>query len=468
MRDAARPETGGAVKSRKASTGGVVALSLALAGCVSLPKDAGLSDVQDAVRERSGLTVKRIGQDGDAEAAERLRVLLGGDVSENEAVEIALLNNRRFQALLEELGIGRADLWQAGLPRNPVLGGEIRFPGSPSAPFEVFLLQNVIDLIRLPQRRRQAAAEFEHTKLRVADEVLDLVSRVRRAYFTAQAASQAVALRRTVTELAQATVELAIRQHAAGNISDLQLEQEQALLEQAKLEQALGEEDELAERERLTSLMGLWGEHLNWRIGPTLPELPEREADLQGLESRAAVNRLDLALARGEVEVLARALPHSRLAALDLEVGVHREREPDGKTTTGPALDISLPVFDRGGPARSRAEASLRQAQARLTALAVEIRSEVRAGRQRLLAARNRALYFETVVLPRRARIVAFTQQEYNFMLIGPFQLFAARQDEIDAQRQRIESLRDYWISRADLERTLGGRLTTTDGGEQP
>lgn len=441
---------------------GMAVLVGTLTGCVALPRDAGLRDVQDAVRERSGFTIDHIEQDAEVAVGERVRGLLQDELSETTAVEIALLANRRFQAELEELGIARAELWQAGLARNPIVGGEIRSPGRP---FEIFLAQDVIDLIRLPKRRRLAAAAFEQAKLRVADEVFDLVTEVRQAYFTMQAASQMVAMRQKVVDAAQAAAELAIRQYDAGNISDLQLENEQALLEQAKLELAASQEAELAERERLTSLMGLWGEQTTWRIGARLPDLPVEEADLDGLESLAAAQRLDLAAARREVEIAMRAFPLARLSAFELEAGVHREREPEGTLTTGPSLDIAVPIFDRGGAARSRAGAVLRQARQRLAALAVEIRSEVRAARVRMLAARSRVEYYRRVVLPRRSRIVEFSQQEYNFMLIGAFQLLQARQNEIDAQRESIESLREYWVARSDLERAVGGRRAASADG---
>jgi len=443
-------------------------LSGSLVGCVTLPKDAGLRDVQDAVRQRSGFTIDKLPHDAEEQVAQRVRDLLREELSESSAVEVALLGNQRLQAILQELGIARAELWQAGLPRNPILGGEIRFPGRPVEPFEISLVQNVLDLIRLPKRRKLASAVFEQTKLRVAGEVFDLVTEVRGTYFTAQAASQMATMRRTVADAARIAADLAIRQHKAGNISDLELENEQALFEQARLDLAFSEEEELLSRERLNRLLGLWGDLTRWKMAPRLADPPANEPDLTGLESLAASQRLDLAVARRGIEIAARALPLSRSSAFELEAGVHREKEPEGTTTTGPALEVSVPVFDRGGAGRSRARAVLAQAEQRYAALAVEIRSEVRAARHRMLAARSRAAYYRDVVLPRRSRIVAFSQQEYNFMLIGAFQLLEARRGVLTAQREYIEALRDYWIARSDLERAVGGQLTPTAQSSNP
>ena len=43
--------------------------------------------------------------------------------------------------------------------------------------------------------------------------------------------------------------------------------------------------------------------------------------------------------------------------------------------------------------------------------------------------------------------------------LLGPYQLILAKQNEINAQSEYVESLKDYWISHADLQRALGGDL---------
>jgi cobalt-zinc-cadmium efflux system outer membrane protein len=45
-------------------------------------------------------------------------------------------------------------------------------------------------------------------------------------------------------------------------------------------------------------------------------------------------------------------------------------------------------------------------------------------------------------------------------MLLGVYQLLQARQSELEAYRDFIEALRDYWIARSDLERAIGARLT--------
>ena len=436
---------------------GIPALALA---CASVPKDAGFHDVQEAIRARTGHEAIWTPQVPDKESLEeRIGALLGRELSDRDAVEVALLRNHRLQASFEGLGIAGAELMQAGVIRNPILLGEIRFP---DRPFELSLTQTILDLIQLPRRKRMAAANFEAAKLRAAGEVVAIITDVRSVFFSLQGAEQVRALRARNVEAARARAELALRQHEAGTISELSLESEQAQLEQAKLDRARSEMEAVALRERLNALMGTWGADTSWKIAPALPQPPITEPGMEGLESLAVSQRLDLALARQEAEASARAVGLARLTSIgDLTAGIHLEREPEGTRTTGPALEVPIPIFDRGRPTKNRAEAVLRQNLERFAALAVEARAEVRAARERLVAERSRYEYYRDVVLPRRRRITAYSQKHYNFMLLGPFQLVMARQDELEAERDSLEALKDYWLARVELERAVGGGLPT-------
>ncbi len=60
-----------------------------------------------------------------------------------------------MQATYEELGIAQADLVEAGLLKNPTFYFERRLPGQAA---EIDLVQEFIDILLLPLRKRIAAA----------------------------------------------------------------------------------------------------------------------------------------------------------------------------------------------------------------------------------------------------------------------------------------------------------------------
>ncbi len=75
--------------------GGVVLLLFGLTGCASVDLHAGFPDVSAAVEERAATTIVwNRGSELDKEAEEKLRALRQRKLSADDAVQIAMLNNR--------------------------------------------------------------------------------------------------------------------------------------------------------------------------------------------------------------------------------------------------------------------------------------------------------------------------------------------------------------------------------------
>ncbi len=443
-----------------------------LSGCVQVPKTSGFPDVKQMIRERVPYRVHwNQGSPEDAEVTKAIRGLLAKELTVDSAVQIALLNNRSLQAAYEGLGITQADVVQAGLLRNPTFFGAVLFPDRPDrTKLELEVAQDFLDTLMLPARKQLAASDFKRAKLTVGSEIIRFDSEVREAYYTLAGAKQVASMRRAVAQVAEATVDIARRMHEAGNISDLGLTNQRGFYEQARVEWAEAEAEILAARERLNGLMGLWRASHDWKVRDQLPDLPKKEIPLDRLEALAVAKRLDLAAARQEVETIGHALSIARKTRgiVSAHVGVGSEREVEGLWVVGPALEIELPIFDQGQARIARLEAQVRQAEQRHAALAVEIRSEVRALRDRLVTTRDLIEQYRGVLIPVRERIVALTLQRYNFMLTGVFELVVAKQNEFNAYQAYIEAFRGYWVVRSKLQRAVGGRLPAARTSQLP
>ena len=443
----------------------VVLAGLALAGCTAVRPDADFDAMREQVRQRTGLEPQwRALRPEDQQVEERTRELLSRELTVDAAVELALLNNRRLQAAYGEIGVARADLVQAGLLVNPVLSADLTFGVTqPAHGVAIGLVQNFMRALQIPLRKRVAEAALEEAKFAVASQVIDLVIAVKRAFVHAQALEQFVELDRTVTESTRLSAEVAQKQRAAGNITDLDLANEIALFEDMRVKLAADEAETLVAREDLTALMGLWGSRAAWTIGTHLPDSVE-EVPLAGLESLAVSQRVDLAAARQATEAVYQGLGLTGLYGVisDAELGPEGERDVDsGIWSAGPLFSIPIPIFDQGQATRASALARLRQSEERFAALAVEIRSQVRSAHVRLQAAGALVDHYRRVVLPLRSRIVEQTQRQYNAMQVGVFQLLQAKQAQIDAGRAYLEVLKDYWLAKADLEGAVGGTLSS-------
>ena len=450
-----------------------VALGLVAAvstGCATFQPGAGLPEVQDLVAARSPSLALRWDQgtaaDDDVEA--RVKGLLSKPLTPAAAVQVALLRNRSIRAVYGQLGIAQADLVQAGLLQNPILTADVRFglDGS-GVGAAIGMVQEFVSILQIPLKKRVAAAAFEEAKLSVAAAVLDLAIQAKRSFYQLQGAAQMLELRQKVVEGSAVAADIAQRQHAAGNITDLELATENATYEQARVELAEAEAEVVDDRETLTAIMGLWGADTEWTVAARLPELPSEDPGVDGLEAQAVTQRLDLAAARQRMQVLAETRRLTKFYGVipEASAGVESERELEsGVWSLGPALSVALPLFDQRQAALANTDTQMRQSEDTHAALAVQIRSQVRRARARLFAARARAAHYRKTVVPLRQRVAQQTQLEFNGMLVGVFQLLQAKRDEVEAGRGYIAALRDYWIARTDLEAALGAEIPGMSG----
>lgn len=440
---------------------GIILSGGLVSGCATVPRHAGFPDVAKTVEARTGLHIQRYTGTPERAVTMAIGSLLRDKLAVEEAMQIALLNNRSLQATLEELGVARADAIQASLLTNPIFSGHLRFPDKPaSTDVEFALAQSVLDALFIPLRKKVAVMQFEQAKLQVSDSILGFIAEVKAAYYTAQAAEQVHAMRLTVLQAAEAAAELAQRQYTAGNIKDIDLANEQAAYHQAQVELVRSEAELTAAREALNRLLGLSGEQATtWRVAAALPDLPAADPARDDLESLALNQRLDLAAARKDAEALRQRLSVIRFGPLATpDLGVSSETE-EGNRVTGPIWEAAIPIFDWGQADISRVKARLRQREHQLAAQEVAVHAEIRTLSDRLVAQRRIVERYRAHVLPLRQQIVASSQRHYNYMLIGAFQLLQAKQQEITARQEYIEALRDYWIARAQLEAAVGGKL---------
>jgi cobalt-zinc-cadmium efflux system outer membrane protein len=391
--------------------------------------------------------------------------LLQRPLTADEAVQIAMLNNRDLQAIYSELGVAQADLVQAGLFRNPVFDAAVLFPVSGVRPdLQLGVVVSFLDALYVPLRKRVAAARFEEAKLRVTGAVLDFAGQVRRAFYEHQANEQALELRRTVVQALTASLDVSRRLHEAGNITDLDLARDRALTEASKVALRSAEITARESRETLNGLMGLWGEDTAWEIDGRLPDLPAEPLQVNGIERTAITRSIDLANAAQRIRGAGQRLGYDRATALipALELGVEGEREEGWKV--GPVVSVPIPLFDQGQARVGRAAAELRRAQHEYHALAVRIRSTVRAIQERLQGAQDRARYYRDILLPLHERIVNEAQLQYNAMQIGIVQVLRDRERQIETGVAYVDALREYWLARADLALMSSGRLPMANG----
>lgn len=451
----------------------VIALSLAsvLCGCVS-----------HAIREDTDAVRAMLATRSDLELAERepeawdqdepaVRELLASPLEVEQAVRIALLNNRTLRADLYELGIARGELVQAGLLPNPTIHGEVRFPEDGEQPeqWDFGFAIDLTGIILAPIRAHAAAARLEAARFRTAGAVLDLAYRTRLAFYRTQASAQQLELMRTSMEAFAAAVTAARALRDAGNVRDLDVAIEEAAWEESRIDVARAELEMLDDRERLNVLLGLYGRDVSWEVAGRMPDPPSEALALDDLEPRAIESSLELAWTRAELEAIGRSIGSVRAAALipDIEVGFHAEYDEE-RWEYGPEITVGIPVFSQGQGTILSREAELESLRERYVGYAIAIRASVRAARNRAVATELLARRYREVLIPARVRVFEQTLLQYNAMQIDVFRLLQSRREQIDAAREYIDTLREHWEARATLDQVLAGRLAGTIASIDP
>jgi cobalt-zinc-cadmium efflux system outer membrane protein len=445
----------------------LLAVAMLLGGCVKLSPEEAFVDVQTTTEQRIGKRVSWERSRGapSSDSSVELRALLAQPLTWDRAVQIALLNNRDLQALYADVGIAHADLVQAGLLKNPTLGGSVTFveAGGPTN-LALTLAINIIDSFYRRLRERVAVHQLEETKLRVVGRILDVAGETMFAFIEYQAQLQLVEVLEGVVRAQRASVDAAKALREAGNIMELDLETQRTLLAQVSLDLAAAQAAAAAARESLNVFMGLYGNDTQWHANKRLPPLPAREPPLADAERRAIQASLDLAKAEQGLLKLAHQynLVDKRAIIPSLTLGVEADRS-DRVWEVGPSYSIELPLFDRGDAKRAKATLEIEQARDKYTALAVRIRSEARLARVQILTTRKAAYYIQTVVVPQNAKVVQLTQASYNAMQVGIFQLLNAKRQEIVSGQLYVNSLANYWRARARHGLIMSGRLPPAD-----
>lgn len=436
-------------------------LTATLGACVP-SRSAVFGPVERDVAQRVGVTPRW----GDERIPAAITALLARPLDRDAAVRIALASNRRLQATYDELGIAAGDVASATVLAPTEV--DLQYKGHDGGELEIEVIQDILDLLQLPQRRGAASAQLAAARARAVAATVMLVASVERAVVDVAAAQQDLELRQTAFDAASASADIVERMRAAGNAPELALVRERDQRERLRIELARAQLEVEVAREALNAVLGLTGADTRWTLTERLPDAAEAAPALDGLERDAVAASLDLAALSADADAAAGRLGIARTRAWlpALGVGVATSRSND-HWDVGPALSVGLPIFDQQQGPRARATAELRRTRNEATATAIELRAHARATRQRVLQAHAEARHLRTVVLPLRQRILDEAVKQYNAMNASSFELLTARRELVDAGRQYIDALRRFHRAAADTRALQRGAMPAAGADER-
>lgn len=440
-----------------------LALMTTLTGCASLDTAPDVDRATALVGERTGEAPQWDLPWDEPHAIWDGESPLAGD----DAVRIALVNNREIRAALEEIAMARADLVQSGLLPNPVLNIALGFPidGSGGATsVGIGLTQQLVALWLRGDRMTAAEFELDRAILNVSDDALELVKLVRQQHTEILYAEQRRSLLAEQQSLLEQLASLMQQRQDAGEASRLDVSR--LTLQRQTLDAALLEQEQQVVQHKLSllSLMG-WSEaSIEWTI--------ENESNAQGWQYLGVpderdliaildTQRLDLLAARATADAHAAALrieDRQRLSR-GVDAGIAFERDDDRRKELGPTVSLEIPIFDTNDAQVARALAAYRQAAIEADRVRQRAITEVRVLRSECARLAELITLHDDEILPAVEENLRLAQQSIEAGIVDATVLIESQRERIGARLQLSDLERRLTNRRHALERAVGGRL---------
>lgn len=448
----------------------LVLFSLLASACATTSMSGDVSSLERTVSARAALGDLSFPRFDQPEVvSEDVDRLLEKPLTADDAVRVALLNNREARAAIAEVGLARGDWVQAGLLPNPDAEFEMRDPGGAQpVQMDIGLDLNLSAVFLAPVRAGVAEAALDAARWRAAGALLDLAYETRLSFFEAQAAQQRLDLRLRAFASQQASYETAAELSRVGNLPALALANELAAVEVSRVQVAEAENANLDAREALTRLLGLSGARTAWKLAGPL-SVPAEAPAAQVTEAKALAASLELAELQARAEAASRKVGLAKTEAWlpGLSAGFHGER--DGALwELGAHVVVALPVFDRAQGRQLSARSEYDVLRARAEGQALHIRSAVRTTLNRVESASKRARHYAERLVPAQQQTLQQTVLQYNAMQLGVFQVLAAQRAVTETALAQVDVTLDAWKARASLDLLLAGRSTPLALGATP
>lgn len=430
-------------------------IALLLGGCASHSNYA-LTD-RSAV---SGQIACRFGEPlGDPTCPRELvypnGITLADELTEEEAVILALWNNAALLELLTDLGLAQGDLVQAGLLPNPEI---VYFFPVTDKPYKYALEFPLEALWLRPIRVAAAEREVERVTQRLTQAGIDLIRDTRQAYADAVLAygrrtvsSDAVKIRGRIAALAKARLD-------AGDINPQENATAQIDSFRAQQDFSRTQYDIGIAEERLRNLMGVSVDRTPLQL-QTAERLYPPAPDIDLLVSDATESRPD-ALAAAQFS--ASAAERLRLARIGWVRFLGILDATSGRRTGhefGPAFRSTLPIFNWNQGGISRAEAELERAERQRQTVNNQIIMDVHQAHLRYVQAYTELDILKQRVRPEVENAIRRTELAYREGNTPYVVVLQTTQQLLDSRFREVQLQADLRRAWSDLERSVGRHL---------
>ncbi|MBI4882413.1 MAG: TolC family protein [Planctomycetes bacterium] len=448
------------MRHQRASIGLVLTLAV-VASCVQVEPRPDFERARDLVEASTGQ-----GEIYDPYSPvlteEEISAILADGLTLDEALRLALVNNRDLQAEFQEIGVAHADWVQSELLSSPSLDVLLSVPtdGGRSM-LEAIVGVELLQLWCIPLRGKAAQQDLEATVLRIARRAGERLAESREAYYVAVAAEEIHRVAEENVELAARSFEAVRSLHEAGaaDAFDENLARGPLLAAQLTLRTARSEATN-AKRD-LAKVLSVDRPADGLALTDRLPQPARTQLDPEGLVEHALSSRLDLrAIATAINAMEARMRLEQRKAWGDVAAGATIERAPgSGDPLVGPSLSVTLPMFDQNQAQVARAGFKLEQMSKLQEAAQVAVAQNVRSSADRVNTAASNLAFYSEELLPQAERSLELARESYSAGRTTLLALVEVQRQLLEARRGHVRLRLEAAVSSSELERVVGAVL---------
>ena len=450
-------------------SGALVAAVLAMGGCTSVNIDQAVKDTNDTAGAFTQGKLELSRTDQQVQARQKLSAeLLSRPLGMDDAVQLALANSPAVQTLLAQSWSNITQATQTGRISNPIFTFE-RIRYRDELEFGRLLSVGLIDLLTLPYRQGISRSLVTQAKFQLSASVVEHVTQVRQGWVRAVAAKQTLQYAEQVNASARSSAELAQRMQQVGNFTKLQRQRQQVFYADSVAQLAAARQADTSSREELVRLLGLTDvQAAQLQLPERLPDLPKQPLSAESVSVQAAGQRLDVLLARSQLDAAGRAQGLNLLTSVvDVELGIRRNTVFDNAAGTKSAkngfeLGIRLPLFDWGSPQRATMNAQSLAAANRYESTVRGASSQLRERYSAYRTAYDVARHYRDEIVPLRRAMAEENGLRYNGMLISVFELLADSRDQVSSVMAAINAYQQFWLSDAALAAAAMGKPMST------
>ncbi len=446
--------------ARMMMIGGVLPLlAVGVGGCANVNPKQDYQRASALIAERTGIT-EALEASTDEVVGPKVDALLSDGLTVDEAIRVALLNNRSFQALFQTIGASRADVVQSALLTNPsvTLMARIPVPGGRTK-WNVDFAQELVELWQIPVRKKIAHQQLEQTILDVAQQAIALSADVKARSYELLAVRRAEATAQKHFEVSEQSLKLAQDRFKVGETSEIDVKLTQAGVLSIQLEALVLERDRQVAAAALGRALGLSRTSKPVELKDALPKPGGLRPD-EMLVAFAVDNRIDAQIRKSQVAAAEQQLMlELRRRFPSVVLGPAWEQPTKGPSLLGPFVQFTLPIWDQNQAQIAKARFLLTQRRKEYEDLLDTIALDVQHAAAVARSAETQVLLYEQKILPLANENVVDAGRLYKAGERDIVTVIEAQDALIIHQRQYETVLRDYALAMTGLERSVGGRL---------